>query len=200
MEFELEPSPPIAEQCRPAIPGRVRCSIAIHPKHGVAIVSCYHGVAFMALGCPCGTKHKAILIVQVNLVPGLQVSPPVPVICFEVNPYPIDPAERDRDVAWFTCPKELQGLPARPVATVAVGLNELVEVQTGFGGFAHQVVGLLPKGPHYELLLSQDRLPRRDGSPSSFSGGQSGSPVLNQAGEVVAVVRDNGGHCGRVVV
>ena len=200
MEFELEPSPPSTDQCRPAMPGRVRCSLAIHPKHGVAIVSCYHGVAFMASGCPCGTNHKAILIVEVNRVPGLQVSPPARFIGIEVNPYPIDPAERDRDVAWFTCPPKLQGLRARPVATGSVGLDELVEVQTSFGPFFHQVVGLPSRGSHDELLLSQDRLPRGDGSPSSFTPGQSGSPVLNRSGELVAVVRDKAGHCGRVVV
>lgn len=200
MEFELEPSPPPKDACRDAMPGRVRCSLAIHSKHGVAIVSCYHGVAFMALGCPCRTNHKAILVVPAHLLPGLQVPPTFQAITFEVNPYPIDPAERGRDIAWFTCPPELQGLRARPVATGSVGLDELVEVQTSFGPFFHQVVGLPSRGSHDELLLSQDRLPRGDGSPSSFTPGQSGSPVLNRSGELVAVVRDNAGHCGRVVV
>lgn len=202
MEFELEPSPPPTAACRDAMPGRVRCSLAIHPKHGVATVSCYHGVAFMALVCPCGIKHKAILRVQAHLLPGPPFTPPIPVIHFVVNPYPIDPAERDRDVAWFTCPPQLSHLHAQARAVAATGpaVVAVVDVETSHGRFEHRVEDLPLRGSHPELRLSLNRTPEGIGIPSSFTGGQSGSPVLNQSGEVVAVVRDSGGHCGRVVV
>ena len=198
MEFTLAYDPPHTNACGPAMPGMVRCSLARHSKHGVAIVSCYHGVAYMALACPCGIKHRAILLVPAPLVPGLGVPPNVQQFPFIVDP--IDPPDRDRDVAWFMCPLQLLHLQARTVATAAVGLNELMEVQTGFGAFTHQVVGLPLRGGHEELLLSQSRVPRGGSIPSSFSPGQSGSPVVNRSGELVAVVRDNAGHCGRVVV
>jgi hypothetical protein len=79
-------------------------------------------------------------------------------------------------------------------------MGDLVGVQTGFGAYTHEIVGVPQNGANGELLLSHNRLPQENGCPSSFTGGQSGSPVVNSKGEVVAVVRDNAGHCGLVIV
>lgn len=196
MEFELEPLPPFDRRCLAGQPGKVRSSLAVHPQHGTALVTCFHGAAFLALQCHCGRRHTVELIVPngtLNPPNGAEVRIPVALI---------DLGDEPRDVAWFKCPQELTHLQARAriVASQSVKLGDLLEVQTPDGPYFHQVVGLPLRGGEEEILLTQDRLPRGDGRPSSFCSGQSGSPVVNRAGELVAVVRTNAGHCGRVVV
>jgi hypothetical protein len=200
MEFVITFEPPITPQCALAMPGEVRGSLAYYTPDRVAIASCYHGVAYMSLKCPCRSNHRAFVLVDPKLLPGEVLPTRVQPARFEV--FPIDPPDIKRDVAWFTCPDELSHLhsQARTVAATGPRVGDIVYVETSHGRFEHKVEDLPPRGSHPELRLSLSRNPAGVGIPSSFVAGQSGSPVLNQAGELVAVVRDSGGHCGRVVV
>lgn len=203
MEFTLTYHPPAVAACQPALPGPVRCSLAKHPTHGVALVTCFHSVAFMAHHCPCGTNHRAF--VRLN---GID---------FEISVVALDQA---RDVAWFSRPDVLRSMDthARSVATTLPNLGDPVVVFSEIGNIIHTVVCLPLRdnapGSEQELQLQATPpfcyVPAAAGTVVTpqetfntipylcFQPGQSGSPVVNAKNEVVGVVRNNMGRCGLV--
>jgi hypothetical protein len=191
MEYALTFDPPATPACASAIPGNVRGSLATHPTHGVALLTCFHGVAFMAQCCPCGTNHQACA--QVN---GVNLA---------VNVINVD---RDRDVAWLSCPQALAGRAnlARAVTANLPAQGEVVTVCSSHGNFAHIIVGLPTRDPNpnsaVELQIQPTQIPAHQTEDTirtmSFGGGQSGSPVVNLNGVVVGVVRNNQGRCGLI--
>jgi hypothetical protein len=132
MEYTLTFDPPRTPDCELALPGDVRGSLATHPIHGVALLTCFHGVTFMAHCCPCGTNHQAYA--QVN-----GVNPAVNVIN----------VDQDRDVAWLSCPQALAA-PANLARTVTANppaQGEVVTVCSSHGNFAHIIAGLPTRDP-----------------------------------------------------
>jgi hypothetical protein len=173
------------------MPGDVRGSLAIHPTHGAALVTCFHGVAFMAHSCPCGTNHQAYVRVNgVDLV---------------VNVIAVD---QPRDVAWLSCPQALAGQTnvARRIETNPPTQGELVTVCSSSGDFLHLIAALPTRDNNansaIELQLQPTQLTAQQTEDTvralSFGPGQSGSPVINRNNVVVGVVRNNQGRCGLI--
>lgn len=162
---------PTATHCQSG--DKAHASLAIHPTHGLAILTCYHGAACMAARCRCTIPHTAY-------IDGSHEQLAV-----------IDDDE-SRDVAWLSASIS-KGIGARVIAATRPTVGDSVTV-------------VLPAGSRTATVLS---LPNRNSNPSEaveleldcvFVGGDSGSPVLNASGEIVAVVRNRAGRCGFVVV
>jgi hypothetical protein len=191
MEFDLTYDPPATAACETAMPGRVRGSMAIHPRHGPALVTCFHGPSMMSHCCPCGNKHQAFVYLN-------DVGFPVHIL--EVD--------QRRDVAWVSRPQmypEMNGF-ARNIDTNAPKQYDFVIVSSSVGKFLHVVADLLPREPVPGSPLELQLQPACFGPPiqqrqdaihhRSFDQGQSGSPVLNLNNVVIAIVRNTGGRCG----
>ena len=190
MEFDLVPNPPATPACGPTA-GQVRGSLAIHPRRGPALVTCFHGTALMASGCLCGNNHQAF--VHIN-----DAEFPVQVLEFDQR----------RDVAWISWPQifpVMNGF-ARKIETTTPNRNDYVIVCSSVGNFLHGIADLIPREPCLGSPLELQLQPTYFGVPTqqtqdaiqtgSFGRGQSGSAVLNLNNAVIAVVRDTGGRCG----
>lgn len=146
-----------------------RGGVALHPIEGPAIVTCFHGPVQLTELCRCTVKPL--------FVEGRSAR----VLCT---------VER-RDVAWLFA--DISGLPpAMPLATVIPSAGDTVVAQLSIGAINITVSAVTGRDvaadPPFELALA-----------STFRQGESGSPVVNTAGSVAAVVRNTGGRCGLVL-
>jgi hypothetical protein len=189
MEFDLTYDPPETAKCGPSM-GRVRGSLAVHPRRGPAIVTCFHGTALRAGCCPCGNNHQAF--VHVN---GVRL--PVQVLEFD----------QPRDVAWISWPTNVPvtTLEVRNIEANSPKRGDFVIVSSSHGNFLHVIADLVPRDPvpnsAMELQLQPGAITQQIQqivNLASFELGQSGSPVLSLNKKVLAVVRDNQGRCGLV--
>lgn len=151
-------------------PQHARGSIAQHPNHGPAVVTCYHGPIYERSRCACTPP------------PGLLSADGVPLTVLETI--------QQRDVAWLSI-QPVTGNPREISANRPIIGHTLTVVLAG-GAVQVEVRALLgrddPQTAPFELDLN-----------STFQQGDSGSPVLNTQGQVIAVVRNKAGRCGFVL-
>lgn len=152
--------------CNPVV-DLARASIALHPTHGPAVLTCFHGPVDLRSSCSCNPPPTLISdrgeILQI-----------------------IDPIQ-PRDVAWLSIPN-IPGTP-RQLSLDTPGVGE-------------RVTAVLPDR---EALVSVRAVTGRDNAQTgtleldldtTFRKGDSGSPILNAQGRIIAVVRDTSGRCG----
>jgi hypothetical protein len=146
---------------------RARGSIAQHPNHGAAVVTCYHGPIYERSRCACTPQ------------PGLVSANGAPLTVLETI--------QQRDVAWLSI-EPVTGNPREISANRAIVGDRLTVVLEG-GAVQAEVRALTgrddPQTAPFELDLN-----------TIFQEGDSGSPVLNNQGQVIAVVRNTAGRCG----
>lgn len=170
-------------------------SLALHSSGVQAVVTCFHGPVHLAKQCKCGSST---LMANGEIVTVLE----------EIE---------DRDVAWLKLPTPPIAPPSAPVsggttgplvplpipatpptpptpracATVRPVAGQRVTVELPTGDATAVVIAVTGRDfaadPRVEIALDR-----------TFHPGDSGSPVMNAAGEVVAVVRNVCGRCGLV--
>lgn len=150
-----------------------RASLAEHPTHGRALVTCYHGPACLAHRCGDSPRHDPL-----DRASGEAAAL-------------IDPVE-DRDLAWLSAPPSLSAHGVRRVASTAPAIGETLTVLLASGPQSAKVSSLPPRHAGDPLSIIEIQL------DCTFTRGDSGSPVIDTEGRVVAVVRDKTGRCGFV--
>jgi hypothetical protein len=152
------------------LPERACGSLARHPTHGPAVITCFHGPVSRRGRCTC--------------------TPPPGLISGDGAVLSVLETVEARDVAWLSI-KVVPRTPREVSANTPMVGDTLTVVLPG-GTVQATVRGVLgrddPQNEPIELDLN-----------TAFQPGDSGCPILNTQGEVIAVVRNTGGRCGFVL-
>ena len=147
-----------------------RGSIATHPTHGTAIVTCFHGPVDRRNHCHC--------------------TPPPNLVSDNGTVLQLIEPSQPRDVAWLGMPN-IAGAP-RQISVNNPTVGEQVTVILPGRRLTVNVRAVVGRDDPLTGTLELDL-------DAAFAEGDSGSPVLNAQDRVIAIVRNTQGRCGFIL-